>query len=288
LEAAYFQLYEQEQHLRLRNEDLDILRSYISLTESTYANGKGALVDIIRVEVMLEKAETDLLILEEKRKPLLQRFNAVMGRTSEASAPIMPEDLSAFAGEDKVDQSIESHSKLAVLDARLSAIDAQEDLARIQGRPSFGLGIDYAVVSERKDVTIPDNGKDVLMPMLSVSLPIYRKRIRASIEEAELLRNSVLAQKESVTDQLESQLTMAQFEAKSARELLQSFQKQEESIARIIGLLQTSYSNSGVDFEELLRAEQQRLGYQIAIVTAQKELAIANSKLNYIIQKNEK
>ena len=36
----------------------------------------------------------------------------------------------------------------------------------------MGIGIDYVVVDERTDMDLTDNGRDVIMPMFSVSLPI--------------------------------------------------------------------------------------------------------------------
>jgi len=52
-------------------------------------------------------------------------------------------------------------------------------------------------------------------------------------------------------------------------------------------LLETAYSNSGKDFEEILRMQQELLKYQIATATATKAFYVALAKLDYLTSKTE-
>ena len=41
----------------------------------------------------------------------------------------------------------------------------------------IGLGLDYINVEERPNMDFSDNGKDIVMPMVSVSIPIFNKKL---------------------------------------------------------------------------------------------------------------
>ena len=41
----------------------------------------------------------------------------------------------------------------------------------------IGFGLDYITVSERPSMYFSENGKDIVMPMVSVSIPIFNNKI---------------------------------------------------------------------------------------------------------------
>ena len=78
--------------------------------------------------------------------------------------------------------------------------------------PSLGIGLDYGIVGERDDINVPDNGKDIIMPMISMSLPIFRGKYSAAREEAQLMQQSYLLQKFEVLNQLTARYELTGFE----------------------------------------------------------------------------
>ena len=43
----------------------------------------------------------------------------------------------------------------------------------------IGFGLDYIDVSESPNMIFSENGKDILMPMISVSIPIFNKKYKS-------------------------------------------------------------------------------------------------------------
>ena len=78
--AAYYPLYELKRLVEIENENISILTSYKDIASVKFQNGKGAMVDVLRVDIMLKDAATNLSILEQKKKPLEIRFNKLLNR----------------------------------------------------------------------------------------------------------------------------------------------------------------------------------------------------------------
>ena len=167
----------------------------------------------------------------------------------------------------------------------MEATKASELAASKQGLPKFGIGLDYVMVGKRSDVTMPDNGKDVIMPMVTMTIPIFRGKYNASVKEAQLMQESYAYQKEEMTNNLLSNYEMVWFEIQQQQQLLELYEQQIQTAQQSLSLLFTSYGNSGKEFEEVLRMQQQLLKYQKMRATALTQYQIAVAKINYITSK---
>lgn len=133
---------------------------------------------------------------------------------------------------------------------------------------------------------MPD-GRNMIMPMISVTLPIYRKKYKAFAKESQLKQEAIEHYKSDVENTLISNYELTFYELKSAKEQLLLYERQIEKSKQIITLLEKEYSNSGEDFVEILRMQQELINYQIAEATATKNFFIALAKLDYLTAKSE-
>jgi outer membrane protein TolC len=154
------------------------------------------------------------------------------------------------------------------------------ELSELQQRPSFGFGLDYAFVSERTDINVEDNGKEILMPMLSVSLPIFGKKNKALKKEAELNNESLAQRKIGLENEIKNDWTKADFLERSAEKELSLYEKEIRNTQSLLNVLTSEYSNNSSNFEELLLTQQRLFQLQIAQVKAaiQKERALFQKK----------
>ena len=175
---------------------------------------------------------------------------------------------------------------LVAFDLKLKSAQAQEEVARKQGLPKFGVGLDYVMVGEGT-INVPDNGKDVVMPMISLSLPIFRGKYKAAVKEAQFIQSAISSYKEDFENNLVSSYEMTWYELDRANQLIDLYHAQITKTEQAITLLLTAYSNSGKDFEEVLRMQQELLKYQMAETIALKEYYTALAKLDYLTAKSE-
>ena len=59
-------------------------------------------------------------------------------------------------------------------------------LAKADGKPSFGIGLDYIFTGERTDVAnLSGNGNDAVIARASFKIPIFRSKYSAKVQQAE-------------------------------------------------------------------------------------------------------
>lgn len=286
--AAYYPLYELNKWIDIESENAAILSSYKGIATVKFQNGKSSMVDVLRVDMMLNDARTNLSVLEQQKKPFTTRFNNLLNR--DESEPVMVTDT-LFIGvlllDYRKDSLLVTSPILEELDLKIKASEASEFAVKKQGMPKMGIGLDYVIVDERSDMVIPENGQDVFMPMVSVSLPIFRGKYKSATREAQLMQESFSLQKEEVANRLTSTYEMSWFEIQKQREFILLYEQQIKESEQSLNLLFSAYSNSGSDFEEVLRMQQIVLKYKKLNASALAEYHIALAQLDYITAKKQ-
>ncbi len=286
--AAYYPLHELNKWIIIEQENIQILETYKSIATIKFQNGMSSMVDVLRVDIMLKEANTNLSILKQKKGPLETRFNLLLNRTKTAAIILSDSlELPQIAINYRKDSMLVSNPLLSELDLKIKASEANEKVAIKQGMPNLGVGFQYISVAPRKDANVPQNGQDAYMPMFSMSLPIYRGKYKASKKEAQLMRESYTLMKQDLGNQLISSYELSIFEIQKQSDLIRLYDEQILESAQTLNLLFSAYSNSGKEFEEVLRMQQQILKYQKMKATAMVEYLIALAELDYITAKSK-
>ena len=112
------------------------------------------------------------------------------------------------------------------------------------------------------------NGNDMIMPMASLTIPIYRKKYKAMRQEAEFTRDAAKFSAEDVKNNLRVNFQQTIQNLEDAGRRIKLYTDQAMLADKSVQLLITSYSVNGADFEEVLRMQQQMLEYQFKQVEA--------------------
>ncbi len=283
--AAYYPLYELNRMKEIEQKNINILQSYKNIATSKFKNGASPMTDVLRVDIMLKDAQTNLSILNKKGKPLLTAFNNLLNRDENEIVVVQDTLPAELLPEIFRKDSLMTNPMLNALDLQRRASEINETVAQKEGLPKLGIGLDYAIVGKRTDMELADNGKNILMPMISVSIPIFRKKYKAAVTEAQLMQKNYSLQKEETINSLTSNYEMVWFQIQQQQELINLYDKQIQETNQTLNLLFSSYGNSGKDFEEVLRMQQQLLKYEKMKATAETQYHTALAKLNYITAK---
>lgn len=288
VKSAWYPIYEVNQKIRLQEENRVILSSYKQLATTGFKNDKGSMVDVIRVDIMIENTDTEIKLLQDQLQPFYVQFNKLLNRPDSILIKVEQDlTLIEIPMNYRKDSLVANHPLLQSLDLKMKSAQEVEELSKKQGLPKLGVGLDYVFVGDRTDMAVPDNGKNVIMPMISMSIPIYRRKYNAATKEAQFKQEAIANYKTNTENTLVSNYEMAWFELEKARQLVELYKAQTLKTNQAISLLETAYSNSGKDFEEILRMQQELLKYQIATATATKAFYVALAKLDYLTSKTE-
>ncbi|MBN3582306.1 TolC family protein [Algoriphagus aestuarii] len=285
--AAYFPLHELERFIEIEKENIEILSNYKSLATSQFSNGKGSMVDVLRVDIMLKDAETNLSILEKQRKPLIAVFNKLLNRPEDEVVEIEDLLMTAYIPDDyRKDSLLDSNPILQEFDFKIAAAQSNEHTAASQSMPKIGVGLDYVIIGKREDMMVAGNGKNALMPMVSMSLPIFSGKYKAAQKEAQLMQEAYRYQKEDFENQLISSYEKLDFAIAKQQALIDLYEEQMKQTKQSLELLYSAYSNSENSIEEVLQMQQQVLKYQKLKVTAETALKINIAEIDYLTAKS--
>ncbi len=79
---------------------------------------------------------------------------------------------------------------LDMLQYEQQSLDSRKKMVTRMGYPMIGLGVNYSVISKNEMITSEMNGKDMIMPMVTLTLPIYRKKYNAMQTEADFQKTA--------------------------------------------------------------------------------------------------
>lgn len=277
---AWLQLSELLSEIEIKEQNLRLLKSYEPIAKTKYESNLTSLSDLLRIEIRIQQATTELEILTLKKEPLMSDFNTLLNRDRNAEI-----NTSIKLGSKQtlsIDSALVNNPKLLANLKKQEGADLSIELSELQQRPSFGLGLDYAFVSERTDISVDDNGKDILMPMVSVSLPIFGKKNRALKKEAELNKESLVQRKIGLENQIKNDWTQADFLERSAEKELSLYQAEIRNTEALLNVLTSDYSNNSSNFEELLLTQQRLFQLQIAQIKAKIQRERAHIQKKYL------
>ncbi len=289
--SAYYPLYRLHFYRNIERENLQLLESYKTIATSKFSNASGSMTDVLRVDIIMKSAATSLAILDKQEQTLKASFNKLLNQ--EVSEEVLITDsieLDSVETSTAKDSLLINQPILTGLELRLEGSQAAEYAAQKQGMPKLGVGLDYIIVGKRSDLAAgvappADNGKDAIMPMVSVSLPIFRKKYRSAIKEAQVMQEAYTLQRQEAANKLEAGFEMVVFEMEKQQTLLDLYEAQSEETRQLLRLLFSSYSNSGKDFEDLLAIQQQLLQYEKMKVEAEVNYQTTVAQFNYLTAK---
>lgn len=226
---------------------------------------------VLQLKLQLNEQETRLLQLQENLAVLKIQFNQLLNRTIDSpitlpeqlEAPNLPLEKQAYLEKIK-----ESNPMLAMFEAEKSAFVQQEKMAVLEGRPMLGAGVNYMPLSPRLENGMPMGGDNMVMPMVTLGLPIYRKKIDSKIKEASLLQQGVEFEKKETENRLAMQWASAFRNWEESNRNLNLYQEQLALIDQQLQLLESGLASGKSSLLDLLQLQQQNLDYQRKVLYA--------------------
>jgi outer membrane protein TolC len=150
-----------------------------------------------------------------------------------------------------------------------------------------GLGVDYSVISKSDMVISPDNGKDMIMPMVSLTLPIYRKKYKAMQNEADILAASTAQSYTAAANTLQAEYYQALQLYKDAGRRMKLYSEQSVLAKKSLDIMIRSYSVAGSSLTDILLVRQQTLDYELKLAEAVTDYNTAVAWIKRLMARSE-
>ena len=254
IKSGYAQFYYLHQSERLTKEILDLIARLEQVAQARYAGGLAAQQDVIRAQVEQSNLKNELIALENERRMVQARLNALLVRP--ANAPLAPPErlrplppavrLEYGALEDRVRGR---NPRLFSEEAKLKAAEKTRDLTYKNRYPDFAVGI--APVQYRN--AIKEWGL-----MVELNIPLQQSSRRSQEREAEAMLSAARARKEATANQVLSELAeyLSGLDAARRTEMTTTTSLLPQAELTFKAAL-ASYETGKVDFATMLDAQRQ-------------------------------
>ncbi|MEO6348850.1 MAG: TolC family protein [Aquaticitalea sp.] len=279
----YYTLYEIRAKQLILDQNIQLLQTYERLALTSVEVGKASAVDVFRLQIRQNELQQEKEVLQQQNKGIQAAVNSLLNR--DYTKDVMVVDSLELPIED-MQLSFEALSvnpELLKFDKLYESVVQSELLNLREAQPMFGFGLDYIPVSERPEMNFSDNGKDILMPMVSLSIPIFNNRYKSITKQNDLRQQEIQSQKDERLNMLKAELAKAISQRNQARIKFNTQQKNLEEAKQAEEILIKNYETGTIDFNDVLDIQELQLKFQMNQIESVKVFYVQSALINYLI-----
>ena len=236
------------------------------------SGSSGSMSDVLRIQIEMAELENNLEALLSNRKAAEARFNSLLNR--DQSLPVQTSDSltqKLFSVKDNavLDSIILSNPMLSMLEAEANAYKAKAEMDKKMSLPMFGIGLQYSIMAKRSEEMARMsgmgnmNGMDMVMPMVKISIPIFRRKYNAQQRESRHYRQASELKYEDTLNQLHAEYIALKQQLADASRKIDLYAKQQDLSRSTWQLMIREFSAGTTSLTDIIQLERQLLDYSL-------------------------
>lgn len=230
---------------------------------------QSGMSEVLRIQLERVAVENNIESLHAQLKAAKASFNTLLDR--EAGEAVMLGDeihpLTFLLDEETALAAVETNNPMLgmITEAGL-AYKAKAEMDRKMSYPMIGLGVEYMAVGKTSNAMFAMdgmNGKDMIMPMVTVSLPIFRKKYDAQQREGKLWWKSSSENFKNTYNTLKSSYYGFKSQLDDAERAVRLYQKQTTLAQTTYQLIIKEFVTGKSDLTNVIQVQRQLLDYQL-------------------------
>ncbi len=258
----------------------------VPMASPTMGTSTGSsLSDIYTLQMEENELINSISSLNDQYRSLLYRFNKLLNRSVESNVVLPQKDFND-SFEPPLDSALKNNPMLTMLQFERESLEARRRMSDRMGYPMVGIGLKYSILAKNPASTSMMNGQDMLMPMVSVSLPMYRKKYKALQLETEWLKTASSQNYVATLNAMQSDYQDALFNYRDAERRIQLNESQIQLTDKSYQLQLKRFASSTASLAELLTISRQQLDYALKGMNAKMDLLVAQAKIRQLTAHN--
>jgi outer membrane protein, heavy metal efflux system len=275
----------------IARENRDLLSRLEAVARSRYRAGAAPLADVNRAQLELGRLDDRVRSLQDMLLPVAAELNIALGRPALAPLPrpSAPSGQSLPALPQRDDRAWlavarERNPDLQASRHQFAREERSVELARKEYYPDITLGLEYARDGAARMARMDGGGADMLVGVVSISVPLRRGRIAAGVREAEARLDGAMRELQARELDLEAAVSNALFNYRDSGRRLNLYGSTLLPTARqAMSTTEAAYRAGAAGFSDLVDAQRVLLEFELARERAAADRAGAVARIHALL-----
>jgi len=277
---SYYKLYAIRAKQLILDENIELLQTYERLALTSLEVGKASAVDVLRLQIRQNELVQQKEVLEQDFQAEQTLFNNLLNREENMSVDIVEEMMIPDVDPLVLNENLQINPELIKYDKLYESVEQSELLNQKESGPMVGFGVQY--INQENSPMITSSFKDMVMPMVSISIPIFNNKYKSVTRQNELKQLEIKSQKEDRLNKLETLLAQGLYNRNATRI---KFNVQTDNLKQAIDaeeILIKNYETGTIDFNDVLDVQELQLKFQINLIDSIKGYYTESALINYL------
>jgi len=279
---SYYKLYALKAQQLIFDEQLSLLETYETLALNSVETGKASAVDVLKLQIRQNELAASKKVLQQQFLAEQTHFNKLLNRDKAIAVAVVDTLVLLPDNEAYNSDNLTLHPELVKYDKLFASVEQSELVNQRESSPSLGFGLDYIAVAEGPITNFNDNGKDILIPSVSLSIPIWNKKYKSRSKQNELRQQQILAEKQERKNVLETLLDAAVKNKVAARIQHDTQIENLEQSNNAEQILLKNYETGTIDFNDVLDIQELGLKFEMNRIKAIANYYLQHTIINYL------
>lgn len=279
----YYNLHALEAKREVLDQNVGLLKTYEQLALTAVEVDQASAVDVLRLQIRQNELQQQREILKQEYQAEQAAFNGLLNREPESAVLVMT-GVTVPQTDPVTGDSLQLNPELLRYDKLYESVTRAEMLNQKDGAPTFGVGLDYIPVAERPGLDFSDNGKDIVMPMVSLNIPIFNNRYDSRSKQNELRQRELESLKQERLNVLQTALAKAKAGRAAARIRFRTQESNLKQARDAEQILLRTYETGTIDFNDVLEIQELQLKFQLDQIDAIRVYYEQTALIQYITE----
>jgi outer membrane protein TolC len=269
VKTTYYDYYYAVRTVEVLKKNVALLENLESVIQVKYRTGSVSYASLVKIQVERDKLQDRLKSALDNLEPVKARLNAALNRPTHAPLPVpkeiaMEDEPVELSRERLVERLRANNPVLKAIDAMAAKSKIGINLAKKNYYPDFSLGVDYMPTGGARMPGIPDSSKDPLAAMVSIRLPLWFKKNKAGVKEANALYRAALYQREEAENNLLARLEMVLFKYRDAERKVKLYRESLLPRAeQALEVTRSAFEVGKADFLDFIDSQRMLLMFEL-------------------------
>jgi len=279
---SYYELYRLNKSSDLVLQILDWLELRRAQLLGSLSAGESALSELLELDIFENTLKQRKGSLTFGLQAAQQKFNNLVGQSVNDLIEL-PTDLLFAEVILPETPDFTKHPELLLYDGLFESVEDLERLNQKERLPGIAFGVDYLSVAPRTDLTVIDNGKDILMPRVNLSIPVFGKKYESKTKQNKIELSRLKAEQAYRLNLIEDRYFETVAKLNEAQLTIDLLDDSLERLSQTEELLISGYIAGDIDFQKLIKLKENELTLQLQKVAAVVAYYNQLSVINYLI-----